>query len=355
MSSPAPLRVVARLALIVGLVVAAVAPASPAAADPARPTDYRSRVLSTEPPLPGGVEVRVVGGDSFLELTVPRGHTAEVPDYRQVGEPDPPPYLRFAADGTVELNDRSTAAAVNAERYGTTARSDGPSPEPRWSRVADDGRYAWHDHRIHWMSPRPAATMDDRGRVDMGGDDGTWSVELVVDGTAVTVVGELVRHRPPHPAPWYALSVVVAAVVGVGGALAVRSGGRPPHRMLALLLVVLAVVAGVVGLSEWRVNPPGSGASALPLLLPAVGALAAAGAVMAARVRLVGLAAAVAALAAWSFGRRAVLDRAVLPTSLPYAVDRATTAVVLGTAVAVGALVVWRPPSNRPVPSTSSR
>ena len=64
--------------------------------------------------------------------------------------------------------------------------------------VATGGRYAWHDHRTHWMNP-----VHPIGR--QPGDevlDGT--VPLIVDGGA-TDVRVSVRWMP-GPSPWPAVA-----------------------------------------------------------------------------------------------------------------------------------------------------
>ena len=62
---------------------------------------------------------------------------------------------------------------------------------------------------------------------------------------------------------------------------------------------------------------------------------------------LVALALAVAGLGGWAVLRREALLRAVLPTTLPFGVDRTATAVALGTALAGAVVLVWRPPVDR--------
>ncbi|MEZ5248381.1 MAG: hypothetical protein R2713_03905 [Ilumatobacteraceae bacterium] len=123
--------------------------ASPAAADPPRPTDYRSEVVSISPAIPG-LEARIIGGDSFIELTT-SGQDVLVLGY------DGEPYLRFDADGTVSENVRSPARWLNLDRYSETsvpAEADATAP-PEWEQVGSGGRYAWHDHRTHWMLEIP--------------------------------------------------------------------------------------------------------------------------------------------------------------------------------------------------------
>ncbi len=311
------------------------------AADPARPTDYRSRILTIDPPLPAGARLAVVGGDAFLELSVPRGTTAEVPDYDQ-GDDEPAPYLRVLADGTVERNRRAAATVLNASRYGTSTGDLDLGGTPSWEVVAHDGTYAWHDHRIHWMLPTPPAEVGADGRVELDGPDGTWQVTLVVDGTTHLVTGELLLLDPPSPAWW--------SVVAVGGGAALLLGGVGRRRRpvaLAAALAALAAAAVAVGIAAYRAAPAEAGASPISLAVPAVGAAAAlVAATRPGRARRAGLAAVAAALGSWAWLRRAVIDHAVLPTTWPPALDRTVTALALGAAAATVVLLVWRPPGT---------
>lgn len=75
--------------------------ASPAGADPAEPTNYRSQVL-TETPDALAVDVRIEGGDAFVTIEVEPGHIVIVEGY------DGEEWLRVDADGTVSQNLRST-------------------------------------------------------------------------------------------------------------------------------------------------------------------------------------------------------------------------------------------------------
>jgi hypothetical protein len=167
------------LAGLLLLVTAALGPARPAHADPARPGNTRSVVTSIS--VPGVVAARLRGGDAFLELTVAAHHEVTVLDYTGL------PYLRFSGDGTVDLNQRSMAAFLNRTRYAT---GDAPptvdaSHGPDWRRVATGGRYAWHDHRVHWMSPTVAPEQ-------------AWTVDLLVDGAPAAVEG---RFGPADAPP----------------------------------------------------------------------------------------------------------------------------------------------------------
>lgn len=334
--SRGPRRSVAlRVAVALGVAaLAGLAGASPAAADPPRPTDYRSTITSVEPP-PDGIEVAVVGGDSFLEVRVDEGHEVEVPGYE--GEP----YLRFRADGTVERNENSPARYLNDSRRGEVPvpASAGKDAEPDWRRVASDGRYAWHDHAIHWMG---TGNPPGKGPGDVVTD---WTVELTVDGTPTEVTGTLVWEHRVSPVPWAALAALAAAVVfGVGHLLRnapARVGLVGPAAALAA-----AAAATVVGWGQYADAPAGSGVSVLVVLVPAAGvALGAVALALALGRRAPGVAraaalASAAAVLGWAALRIAVLVKPVLPTTLPAAVDRAGTAVALGLALAAAGVVV---------------
>lgn len=331
---------------VAGLAVAAalaLGGAAPAGADPARPTNFRSTILSTQPELPAGVRARTIGGDSFLELSV-AGHEVVVPDYSSGPDDEAVPYLRFGPDGTVERNRRAAATAANEARYGTASRTPDPDAPPEWERVASDGTYAWHDHRIHWMAPTPPRAVAADGRVDLGGPDGTWEVPLVVDGEAVTVRGELTLAPAPPAWPWYLLAAATAALVVVGA----RRAGRWVAGAAAVVGAVGAVVAAA---ATWRAIPPDAGGSVVPLVV-CVATLVAATMVALGpgRARLAATAATAAGLGGWAVLRTAVWSNAVLPTSIP-AVDRAATAIALGVGVALAIGLVWAP---APTPAGSS-
>lgn len=307
---------------------------APAGADAAQPTDFRSEITDVRPTLPTGVEVRVVGNGAFLEVRVSRGARLVVPDY----DPEAAPYLRFGPDGVVERNRRAAATAANDTRYGRTdAEAYDAEAEPVWEVVAHDGTYAWHDHRIHWMSPTPPRAVDDDGLVDLGGPDGTWSVPLVVDGTPTTVVGQLRLSPSPSPVPWLAGALVLTALLVALARLASTGRARwvPP-----LVAGGTALGALVASAATWLAAPIGSGPSPMPLLLAAIATIGAAVLLVArwrrwAGVELTATAAVAATLLTWGWARWSVLTRAHLPTELSPALDRLATAAALGVAVAL--------------------
>jgi hypothetical protein len=319
-----PAKLLAGLALLIGVSLLGAAPAS---ADPAGPSDFRSQVTRVEPAAKG-VDAEIRGGDTFLELTVGTGHEVVVKGYS--GEP----YLRFQADGTVQRNARSAATYLNNSRKGkgtVPLEAQDPKAEPVWKDIASGGHYAWHDHRVHWMADTSPPVA--RGQRVTGAYD-PWRVPIVVDGTATEVQGTLTYEHAMSPLPWALVALVAAGLVGwFGRRHAVRTAGA------ALLLVGLASV--VVGRADFSATPDGGGN---PLLwaLPVVGVLAAVVALARAGkgTAVVAVLASVATLSSWALLRFTVLTKPVLPTDLPLGLDRGSTAAALGIAVAAAYLAV---------------
>jgi hypothetical protein len=332
MTVPRPRRLARTLAragaLGLGLVLLA---ASPASADPAGPSDFRSEVTEIVPDA-AGVDATILGGDSFLEVAVAAGHEVIVEGYS--GEP----YLRFRADGTVEQNRLSSATYLNDDRKGggdipaeVTAALQDEGTEPEWEEVASGGSYAWHDHRVHWMAD--ASPPVGRGE-RVGGNYDPWLVPLTVDGQPVEVRGTLTYVKAVSPLPWAALAVVLLGGVAWFG----RGRGL---RLPAAALAVASLLAVVVGRADWASTPDGMG-NVLLWLLPAVALVAAVAAVaLAAKpAGVVTLLASVASLSGWALLRFSVLLKPVLPADVPAALDRASVAAALGLAVAAAYLAV---------------
>jgi hypothetical protein len=296
--------------------------ASPAGADPAGPTDYRSEVVAVEPAVPG-MQLRVVGGDAFLELTAPTGVEVIVAGYQ--GEP----YLRFAPDGTVSENRRSPTTYLNEDRYGGGAAPPDASPDdpPAWREVAGDGRYAWHDHRIHWMLPQAPPGLGSGDQVVDG------EVRLQVDGRDVEVRVISRWFAPPSSLP-----LVTGAVAGLAVTVVARRAGG--HRAMPwLALAAGAAAAGVAAAAHWSV-PPETGPPISLLGLPMVAAVLAGVALLVGRWRAAIVLAAGAELVLWAVLRRDWLTAAVLPTDAPFWLDRSVAVAVAVAGVALVALAV---------------
>ena len=299
-------------------------------ADAAGPGNFQSRVLSVEPAT-ATIHVSVEGGDSFLLLRVDEGTRVEVPGYQDE------PFLRFEADGTVLENTVSYTALVSGSRYVTATPTDTTGLEPVWHEVAGDGSYAWHDHRIHWMSPN-----DPPGRAP-GDVILRAQIPLLVDGATVTVTVESVWVPEPSTATAW-----IGGLAGTGIAAAGLAFRRT--RWAALLLVDLAILAVVVGWWQYRSLPPETGPRAVWYALPAIACAAAFAAAFVRGLthRLAQLGAtslsllAGVNLALWGWQRSDGLTAAVLPTNAPWWLDRAVSSAALvgGSVAAAGALVV---------------
>ena len=318
-----------RLAQIVlAAVFLVVAMAGPAGADPAKPGDYRSIITSPDPP---HVHVQVIGGDSFLQVQVERGHELIVYAYASTPGGKGEPFLRIRADGGVDENQQSPFTFSIQSRYGTTQPPDNldPSGPPQWKQVASDGAYAWHDHRIHWMSPTKKPGIEPGDVVQ------DWNVPMTVDGRTASVTGYVVLAHPIQSWPWYVIAGVAAVAIIVIG--------RGDSTFVAgVAMTLAAALATYVGEAEHRVVPTRAGGTLLVVLLPAVALVSGVVAVALHR-RAIGVIASllsVATLAGWAIMHFAVLTKPILPTSANYDVDRFGTSLAIGAAIAAAVLAV---------------
>jgi hypothetical protein len=310
--------------------------AEPASADAAGPTDYRTDIVGIEPAV-DTIELAMIGGDSFIQLTAIEPIEVMVVGYQ--GEP----YLRFDADGTVWQNERSPSRWLNDDRY---AESEIPEDatadaQPDWQVVGSGGSYAWHDHRTHWMNRAKPP----------GADPGDTVLEavlpLLVDGTEVVVTVRSVLLE--SPAPWPALLGGIGALALIG-TLVIRFGRQ---RGMTLSVLVGAATAMVFGLLAYRSVPSETGPSASLWLLPVVALAAVALAFVIQRRRplaptldlLVGLAG--AELGVWGWSRRDAIFRALIPTDAPESLDRLVivATLVIGAAAVIATVVAMARPT----------
>jgi hypothetical protein len=298
-------------------------PAQIASADPARPTHYRSSVTDLVDGAGGSVvrvHAEVVGGDTYLVLTVTAAQQVEVPGY------DGEPYLRFDGDGRVEVNVRSPARWLNDARFGALDVEVPPSADveaaPEWETVATAGRYAWHDHRIHFMSPTLPADIDPSAGTAQ--QVFAWEVPLVVDGAPARIEGTLVwLPGPPAVLPIGLAVLTLAAAIGLG----VR--GTRARGIAVVGVGLTALAAGVLATVS---SPPGGQAEPALIVLPAV----AVGAWLLGRLRPGGTAsrawltdAAAIPLLGWGLWSLAVWWRPIAPIPLPIGVVRGLVAAAL--------------------------
>lgn len=178
--------------------------AAPAAAHKGNP-DFESvvnRVAGAD-----GLRVQVVNGDDSLQLV--NGGEQEVV---VVGYEDEP-YVRMRRDGVVEVNERSTATYLNEERFGgvdVPAAAD-PKARPRWRVVARNGRFAFHDHRIHWMNENDPPKVGDKSQRTRVFD---WTVPLQVGGAPASIEGTLWWRGRSDGLPLPALVAGSVLIVG---------------------------------------------------------------------------------------------------------------------------------------------
>ncbi len=157
--------------------------APPALAHEGNPS-YRSEVRAISPPVEG-LRAAVLNFDDRIELRNDGSETIVVEGYRDE------PYLRFEPDGTVSVNTRSPAAYLNEDRFAQVEVPGAADPQaaPEWRVVARNGRYDWHDHRIHWMSKTPPERVrrDESEPVEVF----DWKLPLTANGSAATISGSL--------------------------------------------------------------------------------------------------------------------------------------------------------------------
>ena len=330
----------------VALVVAAtmlLAAAPTAMADAAGPTDYRTDIVSVEP-TSTQIHVEIIGGDSFVFLEqlepveiVVLGYQAE-------------PYLRFDPDGTVYENRRSPAVWLNQDRYGD---DDLPSfanadANPEWFEVATNGRYAWHDHRSHWMNPQPPPSAEAGDQVLEA------AVPIQVDGKPVTITVASFLLAGPSSVP-----AVVGGVAGLAAAAVAWRSSRIPQAVIGLLG---AGAGALLGTMAFNSVPAETEPSQLLWLLPVIAIVALLVLIVvrkrtATTVYLDGLlVAAGATLAAWGIVRFDALRRALIPSDAPASLDRIGISLVLVVGVALVARGLYglvRPQRLAPVEVSS--
>jgi hypothetical protein len=154
--------------------------------------NYRS-VVKTVSPATQGLSIAVLNYDDRLQLVNSSGTDVLVLDYQRK------PYIRASADGTVAVNTNSEAYYLNEDRFGETAVPKGLAAAPAWKVVSRNGRYDWHDHRMHWMGKAdPPQRMDQCVRTKI--DD--WTVPIQVSGVPGTISGTLTWvPKPSDPLP----------------------------------------------------------------------------------------------------------------------------------------------------------
>ena len=319
--------VVCSAALAGGVLVAPQA----AHADAAGPTDFRSEVVSITPSN-DAITVSIEGGDAFVRVVVAEGHDVIVLGY------DDEPYLHISGDGTVAENRRSRATYYNAERLGSDEIPDivDNQADPLWAEIGGGGSWAWHDHRAHWMGDEPPIGLDP------GESLPAQIVPLIVNGVPVDVAVQTTLQSSPSVWP-----AIFGLLIGLQLVLLGTLAG-PASATLGSLL--LAAAATTVGVAQFRSLPSETGPLLSWWLLPTIALICMIVTILTYG-RSVMLQSALALLAGvqlvlWGYTRRSTLTKAVLPTDLPFWLDRMVTAAALtgGIAmVAVTLVALFRP------------
>ena len=212
--------------------------------DSVQPRDTVSVIDSIAPALPAGVAVDIVGSDTFVRVQSV-GHDVMITGYKNE------PYMHITTKGEVFVNDGSQTTLINCDRYGNVDTSSFvESPSPVWRKIGTNGTAMWHDHRVHWMSPKQPAPVDTVGTVLQ------WKVSMSVDGVATTVAGTLFLREKSSMLWWLAgfIALLIAVVLSV----------RRRREFFALTFL-MSMVGVVVGAMQYVGLP--DGARITPLIL----------------------------------------------------------------------------------------
>lgn len=299
--------------------------AGPVGADPAGPTEYLTTIDSVQPAT-SAISVRMIGGDSFFEVTQNEPVHILVTGYR--GEP----YLRIRANGVVEENRLAPTTHLNEERYGAgdiVPDFADAAAEPEWVQVGTGGRYAWHDHRSHWMNEaRPPGKN--------AGDTILEAViPLIVDGTEVQVTVSSVLQPDPSPVP-----AILGAVLAIAVAVLMVANRLPVVAIAPAAVVLLAGLSATFSVPV-ETGPP------LTLWVPPLLAVICLTAAAIARRRVSSPLAEVGLLSVaglqlmlWAFLGRDAITKPILPTEFPWSAHRfvTTMALVVGLGLVVAAV-----------------
>jgi hypothetical protein len=161
------------------------------------------------------------------------------------------PYMHIKTTGDVFVNDGSQTTLINSNRYGNVDTSNFvESPTPVWRKIGTNGTAMWHDHRVHWMSPKRPAPIDTLGTVV------EWKVPFSVDGVATTMTGTLFLREKSSVLWWLAgFASLLCAVV-----LSVRR-----RREFFVLTFLVSMVGVAIGLMQYLGLP--DGARITPMIL----------------------------------------------------------------------------------------
>jgi hypothetical protein len=207
------------LAVATACACLAALPVATASAHQGNP-NFRSDVHGLAPTT-SGVTIQVLNRDDRLLLTNRSAKTILIRGYQKE------PYARLFPDGTVQVNHNSPATYLNED-----AEGDIPVPAhakasatPDWQTQSKTGKFAWHDHRFHWMGTGTPPIVTDPSQTTKVND---WTIPIAVDGQAGRIFGTLWwTPQAGGGPPAAAIAALVALILlGGGSALLVRRRRR---------------------------------------------------------------------------------------------------------------------------------
>jgi hypothetical protein len=201
---------------VLSVLLALIVPAA-AAAHEGNP-NFRSEITAFAPAAAAeGLSATIQNFDDNVEMVNRTGKAVLVEGYE--GEP----YVRFSADGTVEVNLNSPSYYLNEDRFAEVEVPDraDPDAEPEWEVLREDGIYSWHDHRSHYMAEGTPPQVKDESEKTKVFD---YSIPLRVDGRPVEMNGTLtwVGQDSGFPVLPFA-GLVVLILLGAAGLAVMRS------------------------------------------------------------------------------------------------------------------------------------
>jgi hypothetical protein len=206
-------------------------------------TSYLARVSSS----PDRLDPKVIDGDQRLWLSVPRGETVVVLDYRGA------PYLRFSGAG-VDVNQSSAMYYLNQSPSQTPPPNLTAVTAPRWQSATGAREYSWHDGRLHALATvalAPGARYV-----------GRWTIPLLVGGRASAIAGGLWYAPGPSLVWLWPIVVLVACVIA-----ARRLHRDALNRRLATVLAIISLIGtAVTGAGRELHGRPSVGVGQLILL-----------------------------------------------------------------------------------------
>jgi hypothetical protein len=220
-------------AVVLALVAVALLPARAASASPLSTQEsgnpindqgasfhYRTYITRITPAVVG-LDVEVLEFADRLLLRNNTGQTVTV--YGYSGEP----YARLLPNGAAEQNVRSPAVYLNTNFYAnvTVPPSASANAPAKWAAVDRTGRFEWHDHRIHWMSPVTPPQVRDRGKRTKIFD---WRVPIKIGTRPGAIEGELFWVPERSSAPLGAIVALIA--IAIAGMLVVVFARRRRQR-----------------------------------------------------------------------------------------------------------------------------